>query len=76
MSPYECPEFWFPGCFEMEARVDPYHAIVIEPNIEMSRETRLDRYVQVLVDFLERLSGGRKPDHPQTKPATAVTIQI
>jgi len=76
MNPYEYPDFWFPGCFEMEARVDPYHAIAIEPSNGEPPETRLDRYVQVLVDFLERLSGGRKPNQPHTAPATALKINI
>ncbi|MCB0363434.1 MAG: hypothetical protein KDD35_11960 [Bdellovibrionales bacterium] len=77
MSPYEYPDFWFPGCFEMEACVDPYHAREFEPGIDDPPETRIDRYAQVLVDFLERLSGGRKTNQPPTKPAAeAVTINI
>ena len=76
MNPYEYPDFWFPGCYEMEARVDQHHAREIEPGIEEAPETRLDRYVQVLVDFLERLSGGRKPNLSPAKQETAVTIQI
>jgi len=60
MSIYEYPDLFFPG-LEMEAYANPPALLIPDDSGSGPKESRLDKYLQALVDLLERISGAKRP---------------